>query len=122
MNRLMEAVKRSALGKAEQKAGTIEARFLFQDDFPGFSGHFPGYPILPALVQMMAAMSLIEEQMGIPLRLRSVQNAKFLQEIRPGDEIVIQCADRQVEGAIGSRVVIYSGGKTAASFLMTFSG
>jgi len=122
MNELINAVKRSAVGPAQRKnPGTIIGRYMFKDDFPGFSGHFPGYPILPAVVQMIAAQCLIEEQKDLPLKLSSIHNAKFLQEIRPGDEILIQCADRQIEGAMGSRVEIYSGGKTAASFLMNFS-
>lgn len=122
MNELIDAVKRSALGPA-QKTGpdTITGRYLFAEDFPGFSGHFPGYPILPAVVQLIAAQCLIEEHRGREIHPASVRNAKFLQEIRPGSEITIQCTDRGIEGTLGSRIEIYSEGKTAASFFMTFT-
>jgi len=121
MNTLIDAVKKSALGPAQIKdADTIAGRYCFTDDFIGFSGHFPGYPILPAVVQMMAALCLIEEQKGHQLQLNSVQNAKFLQEIRPGNELLIQCTDYPVKGMPGSKIQIYSGDKIAASFLMTF--
>jgi 3-hydroxyacyl-[acyl-carrier-protein] dehydratase len=121
MNALIDAVKRSALVPA-QLDGTdkITGRYCFSDDFPGFSGHFPGYPILPAVVQLVATLCLIEEQKGHSLNLDSVQNAKFLQEIRPGHEILIQCANCQIKGMPGSRVQIFSGDKIVASFLMTF--
>lgn len=122
MNGLLEAIKRSALGRAKITGpDTITGRYLFTEDFPGFSGHFPGYPILPAVVQLIAAQCLIEEQRGCELQPVSVQNAKFLQEIRPGSEIRIKCSDCMVKGRQGSRVEIDSGGKIAASFLMTFS-
>jgi len=122
MNELIDAVKRSAIGTPQiSDPGKITGRYCFSDDFPGFSGHFPGYPILPAVVQLIAAQCLIEEQKGHQLLLSSVQNAKFLQEIRPGNEISVQCTDCLVKGAPGSRTEIHSGGKIAASFLMTFS-
>jgi 3-hydroxyacyl-[acyl-carrier-protein] dehydratase len=121
MNELIDAVKKSALGPAQTKdSDTITGRYCFTDDFIGFSGHFPGYPILPAVVQLIAAMCLIEEQKGHPLHLDSVQNAKFLQEIRPGHEILIQCTDCLVKGMPESKIQIFSGDKIAASFLMTF--
>jgi 3-hydroxyacyl-[acyl-carrier-protein] dehydratase len=123
MNELINAVKRSAIGTSQKSdPEKIAGRYCFSDDFPGFSGHFPGYPILPAVVQLIAAQCLIEEQKGHQLLLSSVQNAKFLQEIRPGNEILIQCTDCLVKGAPGSRTEIRLDGKIAASFLMTFSG
>lgn len=122
MNELIDAVKRSAMGPAQATGpDTITGRYLFTEDFPGFSGHFPGYPILPAVVQMIAAQCLIEEQRGCVLHPVSVQNAKFLQEIRPGSEILIKCSDCMARGTQGSKVEIYSAGKIAASFLITFS-
>lgn len=122
MNELIDAVKRSALGPAQKTGpGTITGVYVFAEDFPGFSGHFPGYPILPAVVQLIAAQCLIEEQKGHALNPVLIQNAKFLQEIRPGSEILIKCSDCLVKGAPGSRIEIHSGGKIAASFLMTFS-
>jgi 3-hydroxyacyl-[acyl-carrier-protein] dehydratase len=121
MNKLIDAVRRSAVGSSQTDGpGKITGRYCFAGDFPGFSGHFPGYPILPAVVQLIAAQCLIEEQKGHPLSLSSVQNAKFLQEIRPGHEIVIQCTDCQVKGSPGSRIEIHLDAKIAASFFMTF--
>jgi 3-hydroxymyristoyl/3-hydroxydecanoyl-(acyl carrier protein) dehydratase len=72
-------------------------------------------------MQLTAALCLIEEQKGRHLHLKSIQNAKFLQEIRPGSEILIQCIDCLVKGLPGSRIQIYSGDKIAASLLMIFS-
>lgn len=121
MSALIDAVRRSALGPARiTSPDTISGRYCFSDDFLGFLGHFPDYPILPAVVQLIAAQCLIEEQKGHPVELSSVRNAKFLQEIMPGNEILIQCADCTIKGLPGSRVQIYSADKIAASFLMTF--
>jgi len=121
MSLLIEAVKRSALGPVQIKSpDTITGRYSFSDDFLGFSGHFPGYPILPAVVQLIAAQCLIEEQKGRKIELSALQNAKFLHEIRPNNEILIQCADCQIKEQPGSKIQIYSGDKIAASFLMIF--
>jgi 3-hydroxyacyl-[acyl-carrier-protein] dehydratase len=121
MDKLIDAVRRSAVGSPQMDSPeTITGRYCFKKDFPGFSGHFPGYPILPAVVQLIAAQCLIEEQKGHGVVLSSIQNAKFLQEIRPGDEIWFQCSDCNLRGEPGSRIEIRSGGKIAASFIMTF--
>lgn len=121
MSALIDAVKRSALGPAQVNGpDKISGKYCFSVGFPGFSGHFPGYPILPAVVQLIAAQCLIEEQKGHPVELSSVKNAKFLQEVMPGNEILIQCADCTIKGLSGSRVQIYSADKIAASFLMIF--
>jgi 3-hydroxyacyl-[acyl-carrier-protein] dehydratase len=122
MSELLKAIGQSALGPSQtQESDMIAGKFCFSENFIGFSGHFPGYPILPAVVQLMLALSLIEEQKGRPLQLRSIQNAKFLTEIRPGDVIEVRCRDFILKDAEGSKVQIYSGDKIAASFFMTFA-
>ncbi len=122
MNQLINAVKKSVLGPAQiMENDTITCKFCFMDDFLGFSGHFPGYPILPAVVQLIAAQFVIEEMRGCHLQLESIQHAKFLHEIKPGNEILIQCSTSSVKGVSGNRIQIYSGNRIATSFFMSFS-
>jgi 3-hydroxyacyl-[acyl-carrier-protein] dehydratase len=121
MNAIINAIKKSAIDPAQKKdSGIITGRYLFSEDFLGFSGHFPGYPILPAVVQLITGLCLAEELKGHSLELKSVQGAKFLQEIRPGNEIAVTCTDSLVKGEPGCRILIHSGEKTMSSFLMTF--
>jgi|WetSurMetagenome_2_1015567.scaffolds.fasta_scaffold458573_1 3-hydroxyacyl-[acyl-carrier-protein] dehydratase len=120
MNNLIDAIKSSAVDKAINLPNSITRRYRFSEDFIGFSGHFPGYPILPAVAQLIIAQSLIEEQKGFELEMISVQNAKFLHEIKPGEELEITCMDFIVKEEPGSRVQIRSGDKIKASFILSF--
>jgi 3-hydroxyacyl-[acyl-carrier-protein] dehydratase len=120
MNNLIDAIKNSAVDKAISLTDGITRRYRFSENFIGFSGHFPGYPILPAVVQLITAQSLIEEQKGCELEFYSVQNAKFLHEIKPGEELEITCMDFIVKEAPGSKVQIRSGDMIKASFFLTF--
>jgi 3-hydroxyacyl-[acyl-carrier-protein] dehydratase len=120
MNNLIDAIKNSAVDKAISLPDGIKRRYRFSENFIGFSGHFPGYPILPAVVQLITAQSLIEEQKGCELEFDSVQNAKFLHEIKPGEELEFTCTDFIVKEAPGSKVQIRSGDMIKASFFLTF--
>lgn len=54
-----------------------------------FAGHFPGHPILPAVVQCLMAQMLTEEGLGRPLRLVSIVQAKFTRVIGPDEDITV---------------------------------
>lgn len=58
-------------------------------DFPGFTGHFPGNPVLPALLQTAMVRLLIEDILGTPCFL-GVRNAKFSLPIRPDAVVTVQ--------------------------------
>jgi 3-hydroxyacyl-[acyl-carrier-protein] dehydratase len=90
MNALRREIRASAAGDIERTGPeTIVRRYRFAPGFVGFSGHFPGNPILPAIVQVCAVVSLAEEEDGKTLRLAAVRYAKFLSPIRPDEEVSI---------------------------------
>jgi 3-hydroxyacyl-[acyl-carrier-protein] dehydratase len=105
-------------GPAEGGDGVLSARYRFLPAFPGFSGHFPGDPILPAFVQLLAAVSLARSAARLPFRLSSVESAKFLSPIRPGEAVSVEIR----LGAEGSLVTcdasISADGRRAASLLL----
>jgi 3-hydroxyacyl-[acyl-carrier-protein] dehydratase len=119
MSRLREAIRRAAVAPARGTfPATVQRAYRFGADFPGFDGHFPAYPVLPAVVQIQTALQLAEEQMGRGLQLLAVESAKFLQQLRPDEEIVVSCRPRlkgetQVIDARLSR-----DGQPAAAFLL----
>lgn len=61
-------------------------------DFLGFTGHFPGNPVLPALLQLVMVRLLMEEALGAPCSLE-IRNAKFSVPIRPDAGITV-CVER----------------------------
>ena len=117
MNALWMGIRASATGDiARTGPETVVRRYRFAPGFIGFSGHFPGNPILPAIVQVCAVVSLAEEEGGKALRLAAVRSAKFLSPIRPGEEVSIGYR-RSVDS--GDRIcdaTLTVAGKTSASF------
>jgi len=89
--------------------------FCLPADFPGFAGHFPGYPVLPAVLQVLAAQVLVEELRGRPLRLTKLERAKFLRPVRPGEPLRVECRPRK--GCWEARLAV--AGEAAATFSMT---
>ncbi len=63
------------------------AKFRFPVSCPGFEGHFPGKPILPAIVQLAAVRFLTEHFLGQCVVPVVHQKIKFKGVIRPGDHV-----------------------------------
>lgn len=78
-------------GKEELQLET-SADFLFPADFVGFAGHFPGNPILPAIVQLAVVRFLMERALGQGVVPAFYQKIKFKGQIRPGDLVTVKIA------------------------------
>ncbi|MDR1947278.1 MAG: hypothetical protein LBQ51_08970 [Desulfovibrio sp.] len=81
----------ASLTRGPKEAGpdAFEADFFFGRDFAGFDGHFPGNPILPGVVQILAAAFAVAPD-G-PERILQLRRTKFLSMVRPGDAMSV-CA------------------------------
>jgi 3-hydroxyacyl-[acyl-carrier-protein] dehydratase len=92
MNELRRGIAAAASGDvAADGPDGAARRYRFPADFIGFAGHFPGDPILPAIVQVRTAISLAEERAGTALRLVEIRSAKFLAPVAPGQEVLFRC-------------------------------
>ena len=121
MNRVKQEIVSSAVDEINVTApGTFNRRYCFNQDFIGFAGHFPGYPILPAFVQVLTALTLAEEQRGYSLELASVENAKFHIQLRPGQEINVECEEKPVRGKPGCEARLMVAEGLASLFRMSF--
>src|SRR5512143_1229371 len=119
MNELARAVAASGAGAVAPVAPAPAARrYLFAPGFPGFSGHFPGHPILPALVQLMTAVSFASDRAGAPLRLAAVATAQFLSPIRPDEEVLVTYRTVAADGKILYDAALAAAGRHAAAFLL----
>ncbi len=65
------------------------AVFMFDEDYPGFSGHFPGQPVLPAIVQLAMIRYLAECVLGGSLLPMGYERTKFRAMIQPGEKVVV---------------------------------
>ena len=55
-------------------------------DHPAYSGHFPGHPVLPAVVLLSEAIAAI----GAQVQGASLDHAKFLLPVEPGTSLEIE--------------------------------
>lgn len=119
MNEIIKGIKAASLTAVTTDAdGTGEGRFLFPEGFVGFAGHFPGFPILPAVVQVMAAIYVAGEAKGERQRLVALQEARFLNPVHPGQELVVGVRSRVVKGRELIDAKVTAAGTTAATLLL----
>jgi 3-hydroxyacyl-[acyl-carrier-protein] dehydratase len=117
MSALRKGIEASAMEAIAGTGGITGARrYRFGPGFIGFSGHFPGNPVLPAIVQIRAVVSLAEEEGGKTLRLAAVRSAKFLAPIRPDEDVWIRVRRRVDSGMDICDATLSVAGKTVAAF------
>jgi len=68
----------------------LRAVFIFDAAFSGFNGHFPGRPILPAIVQLASVRFLAELGFKQSVHPVSYRRAKFRGIIQPDERIGVQ--------------------------------
>lgn len=77
-------------------AGTWQRFFCFPPDFIGFAGHFPGQPVLPAVVQI-CMVRLFWSDVVSPVDSLDVISAKFLKHLLPDQEIMVNLSGEKAE-------------------------
>lgn len=66
--------------------GIYSTSITFEPGFPGFEGHFPGHPIVPALCLVSVVEIVARQVSGLPkLRFSEIKNMKFKVPLVPGD-------------------------------------
>jgi len=73
-----------------------ENRFIYKipADFPAFSGHFPGNPLLPAVCQMGLCADAVSRQTGKKMEVCGVFRSKFMRPVLPGAQVVVSLFPR----------------------------
>lgn len=69
--------------------GSLRAEALFPPDFPGFSGHFPGNPVLPGVCLVQAALVVLSIDRKTTVRLKRLVTAKWPASVLPGETVRI---------------------------------
>ncbi len=94
-----------------------------------FCGHFPQYHVMPgvliieALAQVGAvALLTMDEFKGKTVFFGGIKNARFKQQVRPGDVLVLECELIKLRGSVGiGKGVATVDGKVAAMGEFTFA-
>jgi len=102
--------------------GSYELTFRFDDAFTGFQGHFPGHPILPAFVQLLAGQCALQIRSARNWSLRTVDRGKFLKTIQPNQPVTIRWQEQPLadDGLRCSFTLLVSDDK-AALFRIEFA-
>ena len=93
-----------------------ELTYRFGEDFAAFSGHFPGHPILPAFVQLLAGQCALQLRLQRDIVLRRVKRAKFLKPIEPNHEIIVRWRERSLDDGVQGSFTLLADGEKAATF------
>jgi 3-hydroxymyristoyl/3-hydroxydecanoyl-(acyl carrier protein) dehydratase len=87
-----------------------ELMVTIQAHHPSLSGHFPGHPVVPAVVILGEIMEAVRHTNARSIFFSAIPNAKFLSPLAPGEELLIvlqQDAEDSVTFTcrVGSRLV-----------------
>jgi 3-hydroxyacyl-[acyl-carrier-protein] dehydratase len=67
----------------------VETTLAIAPDHAAFAGHFPGRPILPAVVLLCEALAAVELSSGRGPEAWTVSSAKFVAPVTPGTALTL---------------------------------
>lgn len=97
----------------------LETALDIARDHPAYAGHFPGRPILPAVVLLAEALAVIAKEMGSD-PIYSLASAKFLRPVAPGTALTlaheasgdgVRFEIRAPDGVVASGVIARGAGR-----------
>jgi len=115
---MREEIDQAALTPPLLTAEGGEQSFCFTSSFIGFAGHFPNYPILPAVLQTLIAQMLAEQVVGESLQFLSLERAKFTRQLRPEEEIAVTVQCKEKEGQFHCSAKLAVKDEPASSFTL----
>lgn len=75
----------------------VSAIFCFPPSYPGFAGHFPERPVLPAIIQLATIRHLAELALTIPLLPTGYGRTKFRGIVPPDEKILCSLLLKEVK-------------------------
>ncbi len=125
MTNMRQALKSTALEQMVHSAPDCGSRrFHPTANFIGFRGHFPNFPVLPAMLQVLLGIIVSEELYGSRLTLQKLEKAKFMAQIKPEQIINVSCRLSRTPGkeskpAAKARITITVAEQKAASMTLS---
>ncbi|MBN1506041.1 MAG: hypothetical protein JW955_04300 [Sedimentisphaerales bacterium] len=101
--------------------GSQELVFSFGKGFTGFSGHFPGHPVLPAFVQLLTAQCALQIRSARNWNLRRVARSKFLRIILPDEPVTVRWREQPQGGEVRCSFTLLVNDQKAAVFTLDFA-
>ena len=88
------------------------AEFVVPEDHPCLAGHFPGNPLVPAVVILDFVIDLAERWLGPWLRVSGISQAKFLAPLMPTEraEVFVELEEQTLRFTVRRGDVLVSRG------------
>jgi 3-hydroxymyristoyl/3-hydroxydecanoyl-(acyl carrier protein) dehydratase len=96
---------------------TLESEFTVAANHPALAGHFPGNPVVPAVVLLDAVLAAIRAHEACVLH--SIPAVKFLKPVLPGERVVLRLELSAAEPA-RLRVIFHASHATSPAFEGSF--
>lgn len=96
---LQGACLESSVSATENDHLDVRGIFRFAEEFIGFDGHFPGTPVVPAIVQLAAVRSLVELALKRQMQPVHYKRTKFRGMVQPNEKVVVQLRLREQAGS-----------------------
>jgi len=74
----------------EKTENSVTLEFSVPDSSPYFNGHFPGFPILPAVAQVELAVRFASQYLGTGIFLSEIKRSKFSSFIKPNAPLLLK--------------------------------
>ena len=122
MSQIRNALLECQTSAATLLEGVVCQRYCLPADFVGFDGHFPDYPIVPAVVQILMAQIVAEQHLGTQLSIRAIDRSKFHRQLKPLDLIDTYCQPKQVRGKAVIDCQLKVDDEVVAAFWLVLNG
>lgn len=104
----------------DRPALTATARLFCPPDFPGFAGHFPEQPVLPAVLQLLAVRLLAESLLTTALTPVGGERLKFKGMVGPDEAVNLRVSLRDQAGLLKGEFRLDRDGAPIASGTLHF--
>lgn len=110
----MHKVSHEIISKSESE---VVIKVSIPSDSDYFDGHFPDFPILPAVAQVDLVVHFASEYFGIPIGVKEIKRIKFSEKILPDSVLLFKIRFDSEKSKLSFEIksedesVIYSSGK-----------
>jgi 3-hydroxyacyl-[acyl-carrier-protein] dehydratase len=117
MSKLVQEIRACMSDLTETATDSLTARFLFPAGFLGFQGHFLERPVLPAVCEIQAVVTMLEVWKKRRVRLEEIVLAKFATPVTCDEEAVFLCGVRmERDGRAVVKVTVTKEGEVIGRF------
>ncbi|MCD4781863.1 MAG: hypothetical protein K8S27_15155 [Candidatus Omnitrophica bacterium] len=100
----------------------LRAKFVFDENFVGFKGHFENNPVLPGVCKILASIEAIKRwKKKEDLNLIEIKSAKFFMPVTCNEELIFNCLDNEAPVGYSINVKIARGEEKVSELKLKLS-